>query len=391
MRKIFGSAWEEVNLDVIEKNAKNVMKYVHKRNKNTMILAVVKADGYGHGAIEVARAMENSVDYLGTASIFESLELRKNNVKIPILNFSYIPKDFLEEAVKNDITITTYDYEYAKIIEKYGIENNVLPKIHIKLDTGMTRLGYLPTDESLDEIEKICKLEIEVEGIFSHFAKADSQEKSATKMQANKFIDFLKKLKNRGIDFKIRHICNSAAMIEFPEYYFDMVRAGGILYGHFCLGHYVEKCPINVNRALSIKSILSSKKTVSAGTGISYGWLYTSEKESVIGSIPIGYVDGVSRKNTNNAEFLIRGKRVKEVGLMCMDQMMIDISDIKDVEIEDVVTIIGRDGDEEITLEERAKAGCVGKCELFAAIGRRLPKVYFKNEKYYKTVNYLIK
>jgi len=389
-KEIYGSAWEEVDLDVIKSNTKNVANFVHEKNSKTKVLAVVKADGYGHGAVEVARTMEDIVDYFGTATIFESLELRKEGINIPILNFSYIPQKFLEQAVKNNITITTYDYEYAKLIEFYGEKNGVLPKIHIKVDTGMSRLGYLPTDEAANEIEKICSLKLNVEGIFSHFAKADSPEKEATKMQAKRFFDFIKELEFRKLNFEIKHICNSAAMMEFPEYYLDMVRAGGILYGHFCLGHYVEKSPIEVQRALSIRTILSSKKTVDANTGVSYGWLYTTERESIIGAIPIGYVDGISRKNTNNAEFLINGKRVKEVGLMCMDQMMIDITEIDDAKIEDVVTIIGRDGEEEITLEERAKAGATGKCELFAAIGNRLPKVYFKNGEYYKTLNNLL-
>lgn len=388
---IYGPAWAEVDLDAIAHNSKEVKKFVLNNKKDTKVLAVVKADGYGHGAVEIAKTMsENGIDYFGVATIFEALELRKGGIEKPILNFSYTPDNCIEVAVKNHITINVYDYNMAKKIEEAGLKLGIIPKIHIKIDTGMARLGFLPNDNSIDEIEKITKLKLHVEGIFSHFALADSKDKENTIKQADKFIWVLDELEKRNITFEIRHICNSAAMMELPQYYFDMVRAGGILYGHFCLLHYMDKCPFPIKQALSIRAVLSNFNEVEAGTGVSYGWMYTTDKKSVIGTIPIGYTDGINRKNTNNAEFLIKGKRVKQVGLICMDQMMIDVTDIEDLKIGDIVTLLGRDGEEVITLEERAKAASIGKCELFAGIGRRLPKVYFKGGKYYSTVNYLL-
>lgn len=384
-------AWIEVDLDAIKFNAENVVEFVRGNNSKTKVLGVIKADAYGHGAIEVAKIMiESGINYFGVATIYEALELRNSGIKdFPILNFSYTPPAFYEKAIKNNITMTVYSYEMAKEINKIGQEIGIIPKIHIKVDTGMARLGFLPNEKNIEEIIKIKNLNIKVEGIYTHFAMADSQDKVHTHNQAKVFMWILDELKNRGVEFEIRHMCNSAAMMEFLEYYLDMVRAGGILYGHFCLMHYMQKSPILVKQCLSIKALLSNYNEFEGNTGVSYGWFYKTNDTQVIGTIPIGYADGISRKNTNNAEFLIKGKRVNQVGLICMDQMMIDITSIEAPKIGDVVTLLGKDGEEIITLEERAKAASIGKCELFASIGRRLPKLYFKGNEFYKKISYL--
>lgn len=379
---IYGPAWVEVELEAIRRNVQSCQNYI-----NTKLLAVVKADGYGHGAVMIAKVMEEEkVDYLGVATIFEGLELRKHGIKMPILVFQDTPLQFIDQGVLNDLTLTVSSIECARHIEFIGQKLSKLPKIHVKLETGMTRLGFSCT--CVDHIESVCKMKLNVEGLYTHFAMADSLDFEHTDEQAKKYMAVVDQLNDRGITFNIKHVSNSAAMMRTSDYHFDMVRAGGILYGHFCLGHFVDTPPFEVERAMSIRSVLSHINDVKAETGVSYGWLYKTEKPASIGVLPIGYTDGISRRNTNKTSFLLRGQRVKQVGLICMDQLMIDVTDIR-CEVGDVVTLLGCDGDE-ITLNERAGDAGIGKCELFAGIGRRLPKVYFKNGNYFKTINYLL-
>jgi alanine racemase len=379
---IYGPAWLEVDLDVIRFNIKSCKSYVKAK-----LLAVVKADAYGHGAVEVARIMEEEgVDYFGVATIFEAIELRNHGIKIPILVFSITPKNFIREALLNDITLTVSDLEMARYIEFEGIKVKIMPKVHIKLNTGMNRLGFSCDD--INAIESVTKMNLNVEGMFTHFAKADSPEFSDTDNQAKKFNDVSEELSRRGVTIEIKHISNSAAMMRASKYDLDMVRAGGILYGHFCLKHFMDKPPFEVKRAMSIRAVLSHINEVQADEGVSYGWLYKTDKPSRVGVLPIGYTDGISRRNTNQTSFLLNGKRVNQVGLICMDQMMIDVTGIN-CEPGDIVTLLGKDQDE-ISLDERARDAGIGKAELFAGIGRRLPKVYFVEGHYKKILNYLL-
>ncbi|WP_432661904.1 alanine racemase [Wukongibacter baidiensis] len=388
---VYGPAWAEIDLDAIAYNVHQIKEFVSNNKKNTEILAVVKADGYGHGAVEVAKTMEeNGIDKFGVATVYEGIELRKAGIKKSILVLSYTPEIFVREALENNLTLTIYSIPMAKHIELMGKELGVLPRVHIKIDTGMSRLGFLPQEETIDKIKTIVNLSLDVEGIFSHFAKADSKDKTPTHKQAEKFIWILSKLEENGINIRVKHICNSAAMMELPEYYFDMVRAGGILYGHCCLLGYLDKSPIPVKQALSIRAVISNINEYGSGTGVSYGWLYITDRKQKIASICIGYTDGINRKNSNHAEFLFKGKKIKQIGLICMDQMMVDVTDIADIKIGDVITLLGRDGDDVITLEERADSASIGKSELLAGIGRRLPKVYIKNTEKFKIINYLI-
>lgn len=377
--KNYGPAWIEVDLDVIRQNVVSCQSFL-----KTKLLAVVKADGYGHGAIEVAKIMEEeAVDYLGVATIFEALELRKHNIKMPILVFGITPKSFLSEAIENGITLTVTDLASAQNIERLGRELKKRPKVHLKINTGMNRLGF-PAN-NIQEMVCLCKMDLNVEGIYTHLALADTPDEKPTLDQAQLFSKVLEALEAKGIHFSIRHLANSAAMMRNDAYHLDMVRAGGILYGHFCLGHFMKVPPFEVNRALSIKAVLSHINDVEQGQGVSYGWLYHAPSKKRIGVLPIGYTDGIDRRNTNQTSFILNGKRVDQVGLICMDQMMIDVTDVP-CEVGDVVTLLG----DEISLEERAGDAGIGKSELFAGIGRRLPKVYFVKGTYKKVVNYLL-
>ncbi|WP_240838773.1 alanine racemase [Acidaminobacter sp. JC074] len=379
---IYGPAWLEVELSAIQKNLRACQNFV----KNAKVLAVIKADAYGHGAVEVAKTMEaENVDYFGVATVFEAIELRNHGIKTPILVFSVTPKPFAEEAIKKGITLTVSDLDMARHIESTGSELKIRPIVHIKVETGMTRLGF--STDNLSDMMAVCDMDVHVEGLFTHFAKADSPDFSFTEVQARRFMKVADELSKAGYNIEIKHMSNSAAMMRCPDYNLDMVRAGGILFGHFCLGHFMEK-PFEVKRAMSIRAVLTHINEVEARTGVSYGHLYETKRHSFIGVLPIGYTDGISRRNTNQTSFLLRGKRVPQIGLMCMDQMMIDVTDVA-CEVGDVVTLLGEDG-EEITLEERAGDAGIGKAELFACIGRRLPKVYFVEGHYKNIVNYLL-
>jgi alanine racemase len=390
MKYYYGPSWMEVQLDAIEKNTRSVKAYVHRQKEATKVLGVVKADGYGHGAVEVARVMAASgIDYLGVATVYEGLELRKAGIEAPILVFTYTPSNFYAIAIRRNLTLTIYTEDMANDLADVGVMIGQTPQVHLKLDVGMTRLGFPMDDRSIEAIDAIHQLPLDIEGIYGHFPLADSEDKTETIAQGEAFKLYLKRLETRGHTYSIRHLSNSAAMMALEDYYFDMVRAGGILYGHFCLGHYMDQSPIGVEQAMSIRSVLSNVNHVKADTGVSYGWLYKTKEDAVIGTLPIGYADGISRRNTNKAEFLLRGQRVKQVGLICMDQMMIDMTVVEEGAIGDIVTLLGRDGQENITLEERAKSAGIGKAELFASIGRRLPKVYKQGEEVVKVQNYL--
>lgn len=389
--KIHGPAWLEVEASALAFNVSSVMNHVKQHNEKTKVLAVVKADGYGHGAVECARIMaETGVDYFGVATVYEGIELRTSGLEKPILVLGYTPEVFVEEAVVHDLTLTLYDIQMAYIIEGFGLKHGIKPKVHLKVNTGMSRLGFHPYADSVEEIYMIWQLQLDVEGIFTHLAMADSTKTDPTHQQIEKFNRLVSALEKRDVHIPIKHVCNSPGLMRYPEYHFDMVRAGGILYGHDCFSHIFDKGFLPVRQALSIRAVLANVIEVDEDTGVSYGWLYRTSNRQRIGTISIGYTDGISRRNTNKAEFLIHGKRVKQVGLICMDQMMLDLTAVPQAKMGDVVTLLGADKDHIISLEERAKAAGIGKAELLATIGRRLPKVYKKDGVLYHKINYLI-
>lgn len=383
------SAWMEVDLDALASNARTVMNFVEGNNSNTKVLAVVKADGYGHGAVEVSRVFQREgIDYLGVATANEGIELRNHGITMPILVFGYVYDGLLEMCVLHNLTLTVYDLHRANLIEKIGIKHKRMPKIHIKVDVGMTRLGLPMTEANAKLIGEINAMQIDVEGIYGHFPLADSLDDAQTVIQAKAFETYVQTLREKGIDFDIVHLCNSAGMMRLKAFHFDMVRAGGILYGHYCLRHVILPEIISTKRAMSIRCRVANLIEVAAGRGISYGWKSITEHPSTIAALPLGYTDGIHRTNTNSTQFLCKGTWAKQVGLICMDQMMMDASFVDDVKIGDIVTLLGRDGDKEITLEMRAKDAGIGKCELFAGIGERLTKYYCSNNEWYSR-NYI--
>ena len=361
--------WAEVDLDAILHNFNAVRSHLPE---STKLLVTVKADGYGHGALRIARLLEGKADYFALAAMDEAVQLRKAGIRTPLLILSPVrPADY-SRAAQYNIALTVSSLEEAKAVSALGKSIAV----HFVLDTGMSRIGFPCTEEAAKEIEEAANLPgIRAEGLFSHFANADSLDRSYTHRQLESFrrmVDLI------GVDFPICHLYNSAAIVELePE--FDMVREGIVLYG-LQPSEEVELARIGgICPAMSLRSHVSLVKTVPAGTAVSYGCTYVTEKETVIATVMAGYADGVPRLLSNTGEVIIRGRKAPILGRVCMDQFMVDVTHIPGAASGDVVTIFGTDGDEEITADEvAAKAQTIGY-ELICGIAPRVPRVYLKN------------
>ncbi len=389
MNEIFKSlrTWVEINLDALGCNFDAVREMLPE---NIKILAVVKANAYGHGAIGVAKFLEDKADYLAVAATDEALELRKNGVNCPILILGHIPYGDYDNIVKYNITPTISDFYEAELLSKAAVKSDFVAPLHIAVDTGMNRIGFKCDKNSVEEIKKIKTLpNIEIEGVFSHLAAADMLDKAYTKMQAERFEDFVSQLENAGINAPIKHLYNSAAIADLEKKY-DMVRQGIILYG-LKPSDEVEFNNINIPQpVMSMKTRVVQVKTLPAGESISYGCTYTTEKETRVATLCAGYADGVTRVLSNNGEVLIRGKRAKIIGRVCMDQFMVDVTDIPEVEAGDTATIFGADGNETISVDEIAKKANTINYEIICNINSRVTRVYMKNGKVESAFGYLL-
>lgn len=371
----------EINLDNIAYNMTNIREKV---NKKTKIMAVVKADAYGHGAVEVAKtALYNGADWLGVAIIDEAIELRKNNIFEPILILGHTIEHKLLQVIKYDITQTVFSFEMAKKLSDEALKIKKSVDIHIKIDTGMSRLGFLPTDESIDEILAIKNLPyINITGIFTHFATADMKDKTFTKEQFEKYMWVIKKLEEKGINNIIKHISNSGAILDIDEYSLDMVRAGIILYGMYPSNQVLKS--VKLKPAMSLKTHISFIKEIEPDVSVSYCRTYFTNKKTKIATIPVGYADGYARILSNRARVLINGEYANIIGNICMDQFMIDITNIQNVKQGDIVTLMGEDNNNHITAEELANLQNTINYEIVCNIGKRIPRVYIKNDKFLK-------
>ena len=389
MNNIFKSlrTWVEINLDALGCNFDAVREMLPE---NIKILAVVKANAYGHGAIGVAKFLEDKADYLAVAATDEALELRKNGVNCPILILGHIPYGDYDNIVKYNITPTISDFYEAELLSQAAAKAGSVAPLHIAVDTGMNRIGFKCDKNSVEEIKKIKTLpNIEIEGVFSHLAAADMLDKAYTKMQAEKFENFAAQLENAGINAPIKHLYNSAAIADLEKKY-DMVRQGIILYG-LKPSDEVEFNNINIPQpVMSMKTRVVQVKTLPAGESISYGCTYTTEKETRVATLCAGYADGVTRVLSNNGEVLIRGKRAKIIGRVCMDQFMVDVTHIPEVEAGDTATIFGTDGNETISVDEIAKKANTINYEIICNINSRVTRVYMKNGKVESAFGYLL-
>ncbi len=370
--------YAEINLDAICQNVQNAMDKV---GKDTKMMAIIKTDAYGHGAVPVAKALKEIGTYaFGVATVEEAVQLRRAGIESPILILGYVfPADY-ELLIENDIMHAVFQYETAKALSEKAASLSKTVKIHIKLDTGMGRIGMQPTEESLAEIEKIAALpNIEIDGIFTHFACADEADKTSCNRQKEKYLDFVQKLDACGIHIPIKHMCNSAGIIEFSDNFLNMTRSGIMTYGLYP-SEEVNKANLKLHPALQLKSHVAFVKTVGKGFTVSYGSTYVTEKEkTVIATVPVGYGDGYPRALSNKGKVLIHGQYAPIVGRVCMDQFMVDVTDIPNVQQGDEVTLVGTDGDKRISVEEVADNAYSFNYEFCCGINKRVPRVYIRN------------
>lgn len=373
----------EINLDNIAHNMNEIRK---KIGLDTKIMAVVKADGYGHGAVETAKVcLYNGADYLGIAMVDEGVQLRENNIHVPALILGYTPEAQIEDAVKYDLTQTVFSYETAVKISRAAAKIGKTAAVHIKLDTGMGRIGFDCTKKSIQEILKINELEdVKITGIFTHFSTSDEKDKGYTNMQYQKFDSMCSQLEASGISGIIRHSANSGAILDMPGLKCDMVRAGIIIYGMYPSGEVTKS--IELKPAMSLKTHLSFLKELAAGESISYGRTYTTTSKTAVATIPAGYADGYARIMSNKARVIINGHYAPIIGNICMDQCMCDVSGIPDVHIGSEAILLGKSGGCEITAEELAEIQQTINYEVVCAIGKRVPRIYTKNGKIIKTM-----
>ncbi|WP_040213307.1 alanine racemase [Clostridium polynesiense] len=386
MFKSIRPVWAEINLDNLAHN----MREIKRVTKTKEIMAIIKADAYGHGAIDVAPVLlENGATSFGVAVITEALELRKSGIKAPIMILGYTPLTFAKEILKYDIEQTVFTFDYAKALSNEAEKFGKTAKIHIGLDTGMGRIGFLPSKESLEEVYAISKLpNIEIAGLFSHFSSADEEDKEYTYEQMEKFNTFYSALIERGVKINKRHIANSAAVIDLPDTHLECVRPGLILFGYYP-SEEIHKDKIALKPVLTLKTDVVHVKKVEKDVYISYGRKYRTEKESVIATLPIGYADGYTRLLFNKAKVIIKGKLAPVVGRICMDQCMVDVTDIGEVNVGDEVILIGREGNVKFDADDIAELLGTINYEIVCMIGKRVPRVYIKNGNVVKVRNYM--
>ncbi len=381
--------WAEINLDIIAHNTRIIRSIT---DKNAMLAAVVKADAYGHGAKNIALEMlANGVDYLAVACIDEAQQLRNLGITAPILILSYTPHEDMKRVAELDITQTIYSLRDAEALSEAAALCGKTVKIHIKLDTGMNRIGFISDDpDTIDTIKKISLLKnIFIEGIFTHFAKADENDNSYTLMQFEKFNRCCRALEEENIKIPVKHVCNSAGILKFKNMHCDMVRCGIISYG-LAPSHDVEIRSLNLLPAMSIKTAVTRIQYIKKGEKISYGGTYVAGRDMKIATLPIGYADGYSRLLSNKAKVIIGGEYANVVGRICMDQCMIDVTDVNNIDVGDVATVIGRDADKEVSCELLADMAGTINYEIACMISIRVPRIYVSGGKIVDVMNYLV-
>lgn len=385
--KTYSRVYARVDLDAI---ASNMERMKQNLSKDTKIMAVIKADGYGHGAVQIAQMLEN-IEYVwgyAVATLDEAVVLKSEGMKKPILVLGCVFPDQYMEMLKYDIRMNVYTEEMAEAISQMAAREGMTAYMHIKLDTGMARLGFDASEESLEAIHRISKMNnVCMEGIFTHFAKADEVDKTFTQKQMKDFTWMTEQLKEKGVEFKFEHCANSAAIIDVPEAHFDLVRAGISTFGLYP-SEEVNKENVRLKPAMALKSHVAFVKEIAIGTPISYGGSYVSERPMKIATIPVGYADGYPRNLSNVGCVLIRGKRAPIVGRVCMDQFMVDVTDIDGVSFGDNVTLIGKDGNETITVEDLSALSGRFNYEFICDLGKRIPRVFVRDGKIAEQVDY---
>lgn len=386
MKKILRPAWAEIDLDAIAYNTRNIKKLIGDKD----LIAVVKANCYGHGVIGIIPTLlENGVSRFAVAMISEALEIRDNKITTPVMILGFTPLYLGEELIDNNIEQTVYDLDYARELSKIALTLNKKAKIHIAIDTGMGRIGFLPNEKSIDNITEICSLEgIEVIGIFTHFSTSDEKDKEYSHEQFTKMLSVMDTLKKRGIDIPLKHVANSGAIIDLPDTYLDAVRAGIILYGYYPSDE-IDKNNLALKPALTLKATITNVKTLEKDMYVSYGRTFKTSNETIVATIPVGYADGYLRKLAENGKVIIKGEFAPIIGRICMDQFMIDVTNIPDVKIGDEVILLGEKNGLKYNADDMAKKLDTINYEVTCMLKSRLPRVYIKDKHIINVKNHI--
>lgn len=380
--------WAEIDLDNMAFN----MREIRRVSKSREIIAIIKADAYGHGAVDVAETLlRNGATGFAVAVVSEAIELRRSGIECPIMLLGFTPPSMAEEIIKYNVDQTVYSYELAEELSKAAVNSHKKVKVYIALDTGMGRIGYSADEESVKEVLRIAELpNLEIKGLFSHFSTSDEKDKDYTYFQLNKFNWFYNKLKESGVNINIRHIANSAAIIDMPETHFEAVRPGIILYGYYP-SEEVLKSNIRLKPVMSLKTNVVHIKTLPVGEYISYGRKFCTSRKTVVATLPVGYADGYTRLLTGKAKVIINGKFAPVIGRICMDQCMVDVTDIQGVEVGDDVILMGASEDGSIQMTADNIADMLGTInyEVLCMISKRVPRVYIEGGKVINIRNYV--
>ena len=380
----YDNTYVSIDLDVISANFDRIAA-----KAGTRVMAIIKADAYGHGAVQVARLLEKKCSFFGVSSMLEAMELRQAGLETPILILGQTPVSAFPQAIALGIRPAIFHYEAAQALSAEAQRQGITAPFHFAVDTGMSRLGFQATEENADICAKIAKLPgIYAEGLFSHFATADCADLTRAKAQAKKFEWFDGLLKERGVDVPLRHMDNSAGLLNFDNHY-EMVRSGIVTYGMYP-SNQVDSSRLPLTPALSWHSRVTNVNVLEPGREISYGGTYVTTRQTVVATVPVGYADGYRRSLSGKFYVLIRGKRAPILGRICMDQMMVDVTDIPGVKLNDKVVLVGRDGAEEITMEQIAAAADSFNYEFVCGISRRVPRFYYRQGQVIRSVHYLL-
>ncbi len=380
----FSNTYANIRLDVIRNNYRAI-----RQKAGVPVMAVVKADAYGHGAVAVAKCLEPECDFFGVANVAEGLQLRNAGIGAPVLVLGHVHPDLFSVMIQQDIRPTIFTLEDAKTLSRQATALGKSARFHIAVDTGMNRIGFMPTEESADICKEICALpNLTAEGLFTHFATADTENLDNTHAQVAKLQDFYKMLQTRGVEIPLCHLDNSAGIMNFGTCG-QMVRAGIILYGLYP-SDQVDKSLLEIQPALSWHAMVSHIKTLPAGCPISYGGTYVTEKETVVATVSAGYADGYRRCLSSKFYVLINGKKAPILGRVCMDQFMVDITDIPGVGVGDDVVLLGKSGAETITAEALAEASQSFNYEQLCDISQRVSRVYYEGDREVERINYLL-
>ncbi len=381
MKKYFRRTWLEISLDAVRSNYTAISGVT---SPGAQIMAIVKADAYGHGVEYIVKELTDcGCEWFGVSNLEEAMQVRSVNSDCAVLILGYTPPEYAEMLALNNITQTVFDEEYANSLSEQAVKSGVQITVHIKVDTGMSRLGFVYHDSvensaAVETIAAVCALPgLYPEGVFTHFTSAgDEGGEAFTRVQYDLFLTLLGELKKSGVEFKIRHCCNSAATLLYPEMHLDLVRPGLILYGLH--PSWLTRDTVELTAVLQMKTIVSMVKRISSDTPVSYSGKYVSDGEIKVATVPVGYADGYPRSLSGNTKMLIHGKTVPVLGSICMDQCVIDVTDVANVKAGDTVTVFGFDGDEGITVDSIAARHNTINYEIICGINKRVPRVYKK-------------